>query len=180
MNCRPRTAVDEALKTLHSVERVRSGVGVGDDNGGDGGGGGGSSQEAATQPQVLPEPERISFAAWKAATLQDARADAEAAALPLPPAHVSAAYTHYNYNSWFASDRPVPQKSPAGLGEALLPTPLSRPEPAATTSELHAAYGELLAVAAWRAGVTPEALHRVVHTHEKRLQRLAARFPYTA
>ena len=166
--------MDEALKTLHSVERAR-GVGDGDGNGS---GVDGGSQEPATQPQDPPEPERISFAAWKAATLQDTLADADATALPLPAAHVSAAYTHYSYNSWFASDRPVPQKSPAGLGEALLPTPLSRPEPAAATSELHAAYGELLAVAAWRAGVTPEALHRVVHTHEKRLQRLAARFPY--
>ena len=92
-----------------------------------------------------------------------------------PVSHPAAHYTHYNYNSWFASDRPIPQRSPAGLAEAVIPTPLAAPPPVPPTTEVHAPYAELLAHAAWLAGVTPDLVQRSVHTHELRLVRLAER-----
>lgn len=123
-----------------------------------------------------------SWQAWRAARTT-APAPMEEAAVDDPndggggvgEGHPSALYTHYSYNSWFAPDRPIAQRSPAGLADAVLPTPLSRPEIPTATSELHRAYAELLAVAAWRAGVPAETLHRVVHRHELRLMRLLAR-----
>ena len=138
-----------------------------------------AADDDATQRQAATVPEPVPWRTWKAAAVASAAPPSTASMRP-PPAsgvpHPSATYTHYSYNSWFASDRPIAQRSPAGLGEAIFPTPLARPEPVAPTSEVHAAYAELLAVAAWRAGVAPEALHRVVHGHEMRLIRLARRY----
>jgi hypothetical protein len=131
--------------------------------------------------QATTQPERVSdaWSAWRAAAASatptpPTEAGDDVTATTSPRRTAAAAYAHYGFNGWFNSQRAMPHLSPAGLAETVLPTPLSRPPPVPSTSQLHPAYAELLSVAAWRAGVAPDALQRAVHSHERRLARVAA------